>query len=159
MPHTRLTDRFSSRESSHACASNRSPSSSSTRTATRCSTRIQKTTPEFLEKGLANRRFVGLSFSDQTVSPLEWLANLLQIPQKDVESRQSTFRLHHYSPAEQVLGTRDGSWEAQLEFLLESPAGVKYIVKYSRVFARGPLESLFVKEPYTLLVQCNISLK
>jgi hypothetical protein len=117
------------------------------------------TTPEFLEKGLSNRRFAGGTYTDQTFSPLEWLAALLQIPQKDVESRQSTFRVHYYSPAEQILGTRVGTWEMQAEFLLESPKGIKYIVKYSRVFAGGPLEGLFPKEPYALIAQCNVSLK
>jgi hypothetical protein len=117
------------------------------------------TMPEFTDKGLSNRRFVGATFSDQTISPLEWLAIALQIPQKDVESRQSTFRLHYYAPTEQVLDTRTGSWEAQLEFLLESPKGVKYIIKYARVFAGGPLEPLFPKEPYSFVAQCNVSLK
>lgn len=31
--------------------------------------------------------------------------------------------------------------------------------KYSRMFAGGPLESLFPKEPYALVAQCNSSLK
>ncbi len=118
-----------------------------------------KSKPEFTEKGLTNRRMIGATFSAQTFSPLEWVANLIQIPQKDVESRQTTIRLYQYSPTETVLGTRAGSTELQLEFLLESPKGVKYIVKYTHAFPRGPLEAVFPKEPNALLAQCNISLK
>lgn len=114
---------------------------------------------EFVDKGLSNRTFLGLTFSDQTFSPLDWIVDALQIPVIDVESRQTTVRLHRYAPTEQVLGTRAASWEGQIELLLESPKGVKYIIKYTHVFARGPLEALFPKEPWVFLAQCNISLK
>jgi hypothetical protein len=118
-----------------------------------------RTTPEFVHRGISNYRVASIVVSDLTVSPLEWIAAMFDMKQGEVKSRLSSFRLQYYRPTEQVGGFRDASLEAQLEFMMEAPAGIKTIVKISKVFGGRSLESVLKKEPYALLVQTNVAFK
>jgi hypothetical protein len=112
----------------------------------------------FPRRGLVNRRLFGLIGTDQKHSLLEPIPWILRV-RSDVASRLTIVRYLHYGFDEQVGQTRAGSDEWQVETMIEAPKGVKYTVRWARVFPGGPLEALFPDEPWSLLTLVTVALK
>lgn len=114
--------------------------------------------PEFSDRGLANRQFLGATVTSLNYSPLRWLA-VGWVPDKDVKAKQTSLRLHYYRTDQPLRDAKYAGWEFQAETLLESPEGVKYSLRYSRFFAGDVLSSLFPSRPWSLLAQCIVTIK
>lgn len=80
-------------------------------------------------RSLSNRTFAGLQFIDNTISPLEWIAKLLQV-EGDINSRSMTLRFRQYRFGREIFvgGGRDVGYEFSADFTIEVPKGAKFSV-------------------------------
>lgn len=128
-----------------------------------------KTKPEFSTKGLANFRVVAASLTSHTIPVLSTIADMIEnlwkkpeekaaAAKREVVSQQTTWRVQHYRSATPYPKGHGEVWELQFETLLESPKGVKTIVKLSQVLAGRALETA-VRRPWSALAQMIVTLK
>lgn len=78
-------------------------------------------------RSLSNRTFTGFQFVDNTASPLEWIAKLLQV-ESDINSRSTTLRFRQYRFGREIYpdSGRDVGYEFSGDFTIEAPKGVKF---------------------------------
>jgi hypothetical protein len=95
-----------------------------------------------VRNGLVGKRYAGAGFIWNGFSPLQWLVAAVGVPPKDVGTKSVTIRWHSYGLAQPVMATANGAagshlgQETSMEWLLESPRGVRYTMTWAR-FAPG----------------------
>lgn len=112
----------------------------------------------FTPSGLSNKTYLGLSYTNNLMSPpLEGLASLLGIREKIV-SRSTVIRLHRYRFNETILNSREIGDEVEVEFTLQVPKGVTSKLSLARFFPADSLQPLFTEEPWIATIGIQISL-
>lgn len=80
-----------------------------------------------IRPGLSNKQYFGLQLTDNTTSVLSWIGTkILQADPRDIISESTTLKLHDYRFNREVLGDRDAGREADLDFVMEAPKGIKW---------------------------------
>lgn len=77
-------------------------------------------------KGLSNKLYAGLQYTDNRVSFWELFTKLLRIRDEDIVSRSTTLSAHYFHLNEPVFDDRDAGWEFDAEFRMEQPKNVKW---------------------------------
>lgn len=103
-----------------------------------------------LGKGLSNKWYFGLQYTDNTTSLLEWIAALLQVDRNDIVSQSTTISLHSYRLHEPVFNNRDGGFEADIEFRMEQPRSVKWRLVGGYFIPGDAVSSVVKKEVWTV---------
>jgi hypothetical protein len=114
--------------------------------------------PAFAPNTLSGKGFLGFTFTDQTFSPLDWIAGLLQIPSTDIVSRRTTLKYNAYRYTNLVLGVKHPGDEFGVEFAVETPRGVRVSLAYNRFFTAAGFDSLFPKDPWRLTAFIQLQL-
>jgi CRISPR/Cas system CSM-associated protein Csm2 small subunit len=108
--------------------------------------------------GLANKSYLGLSYSEKRFSPLALISKWFNSEDR-IEGESTTLRLHRYEFNEPVFDSRDAGWEVDLEFLLEVPKGVRFSLGLGKFFSGGALESVFDEDPTIVTLSTTVTLK
>lgn len=130
-------------------------------------------TKKQLGHGLANKWYGGFQYSNARFSPLFWVATLFKA-QKEVQSRATTVTLHKYQfirdlncgdvtdksvcDADLARGHKDGGYEADVEFLIETPKSVRWTLSGAWYRRSRAVEAVGIKRnPW--VVAANVSIK
>ncbi|HYC59383.1 MAG TPA: hypothetical protein VEK79_07440 [Thermoanaerobaculia bacterium] len=130
-------------------------------------------TKKQLGHGLANKWYGGFQYSNARFSPLFWVARLLKA-QKEVQSMATTVTLHKYQfirdlhcgdvtdksvcDADLARGHKDGGYEADVEFLIETPKSVRWTLSGAWYRRSKAVEAVGIKRnPW--VVAANVSIK
>jgi hypothetical protein len=120
-----------------------------------------------LSGGITGKKYLGVGFVYQGFSPLQWLVQGLGVPESDVNTRSVTVRWHGYSlrnPVATTAGESPRSWlgqETSMEWLLESPRGVRYTLT-GAYFAPSALlkaQRLIVSSTWYVDARVTVTLK
>lgn len=107
--------------------------------------------------GLANKRYLGLQLNDNGFSLLAWIGrHLLQIPDQDIKARSTKLSLHDYRFREAVQGSADAGREIDLEFLVESPQGVRVTLGGGYFFPGDALKGLVLEDTWSVTAKVSI---
>lgn len=109
--------------------------------------------------GLSNKRYAGLSYSDERFSPLHLIAkHVLHVPETDIPSKSSTLTWHHYQIGRDALGLRASGDEVNALFQVETPANIETQLLLAYFVPRGPLKSVFGDHnPWTISARVKVS--
>jgi hypothetical protein len=129
-------------------------------------------TKSLLGKGLANKLYAAIQYSNATWSPLAWVATLLGA-ENQVESRSTTITLHKYHLIRDIncdslsitqcdpalaKGQRNAGWEADLEFLVETPKNVRWTIS-GAWYRRSPAMQVIGINHNPWTATANVSIK
>jgi hypothetical protein len=78
--------------------------------------------------GLSNKTYIGFLVSTPQWSPLQYLADVMNVPSTDVAGKSTTIKFHQYRFNEEVNGRRSAGSELNIEFAFESPGAVTYSI-------------------------------
>lgn len=108
--------------------------------------------------GLSNKRYVGLTYNEQTFSFLQWIAQMLRVPKEDIASKGTILKFHWYGLNEPVFGNKTAGRECDLEFQIETPKGVKVTLGGAKFFPGGALDSIFQSDPWTIYSTVSVKM-
>ncbi len=108
--------------------------------------------------GLANKLYTGITYTENTISPLAALARWFGLQDK-INSRSSVLKLHHYRFDEPVLGSRNAGNEFGIDFNVEVPQGITTSLGMGWFFAGDALEDVFDEEPWVISAAVKVTLK
>ncbi|HKI00871.1 MAG TPA: hypothetical protein VKK31_02710 [Thermoanaerobaculia bacterium] len=80
-----------------------------------------------LGKGLSNKRYAGLQYTDGRWSPLAFVTKALKA-EKDIQSLSTVMALHAYEFDQAVQGRHWAGAEADLTFNLEAPKNIQWVL-------------------------------
>jgi hypothetical protein len=112
-------------------------------------------------RGLANKRYLGLKYVDNSFSLLEVLATtFLPIPQSDIRSRATVITLNDYRLRRPPLNSRShhAGYELDIEFLVETPRAVKVALRGGYYWRGAAVEQFILKDAWTVSTGISISL-
>jgi hypothetical protein len=112
-------------------------------------------------KGLANKFYLGLSYTEREVeqiNPLWWIARIAQVSD-DAKTTATTLKLHWFHLDEPFQNKRDAGFEAGLQWQIEVPAGVKNSLGCSRYFPGSATRRFFLVDPMQCSLQVSLVLQ
>jgi hypothetical protein len=106
---------------------------------------------------LANKRYWGVTYTDNTTSPLEWLVDLLDL-KNDVAGKSTIFQFNDFRFRYPVFGETDGGREASVQFQVESPRGIKVTVGASYFDPGAVLQPIIKTRVWTAFSKVSLTL-
>lgn len=121
-----------------------------------------------LGRGLSNKEYYGAKLVSNTFSFLAWVACIKEdsksawgcfIPKSDIRSKATFLTLHHYRLRRPLVGNeRDAGIEADLEFNVETPRGVKVNLKGAYYWPGKAVEPFISKRAWSISSGITLSL-
>jgi hypothetical protein len=99
---------------------------------------------------LSNKRYIGLTYTENSHSPLAWIARRLGTPDADLISAAMIFKLHDYRFREPVNGSRDAAREVDFELPIETPKGITITIGAAYLWPGSALQTLIRKRGWAL---------
>jgi hypothetical protein len=112
-------------------------------------------------KGLANKYYLGLNYTEREIkqiNPLWWVARIAQVD-NDAKATATSLRAHFFHLDEPFQDKRDAGWEAGLQWQIEVPAGVKHSLGCSRYFPGSATRRFFLVNPMQCSLQVSLVLQ
>ncbi|HEY0160512.1 MAG TPA: hypothetical protein VGF28_24710 [Thermoanaerobaculia bacterium] len=96
---------------------------------------------ERIGRGLSNKRYTGIQYSDARFSPLAWVAGVFR-GKEDIVSRGTVLSAHYYRFNRAVADSRHAGLEIDVEFKVEAPKTVRWFVRGGWLKTSRALETL-----------------
>jgi hypothetical protein len=99
---------------------------------------------------LSNKNYLGLTYTENSYSPLAWIARKLGTPDADIISKAMIFKLHDYRFREPVNGSRDAAREFDIDLQIETPKGITLTISAAYLWPGSAVETLIRKRSWAL---------
>jgi hypothetical protein len=107
---------------------------------------------------LSNKTYVGLQYTENTFSPLVWLAKRLGVDAGDIASNATIVRLHDYRFREPVNASRAAAREADVDFQIESPKGINVTMSLARLWPGEGIRPVIQRSAWLLGISVSLKL-
>jgi hypothetical protein len=99
---------------------------------------------------LSNKTYLGLQYTNNTYSPLVWVAERLGVTRTDIASKATIIRFHDYRFREPVNASRSAAREVDVDFQIESPKGVNVNVSAARMWPGAGVRPIIQRAAWIL---------